>query len=129
MVATHFECSEGQLKTHAHDRNVAEMIIYEVTTTVTADSIAAYESYMRDKHIPAVLSTGCFLHATISRSMPGRYRIRYTARNMDVLDRYLGTHAQQFRADFAAHLGSSVQVSREVWTELQHWNTGGDASP
>ena len=105
------------------------MIIYEVTAVVTADSIAAYESYMRDRHIPDVLSTGCFVHATISRSMPGRYRIRYAARNMDVLDRYLGMYAQQFRADFAAHLGTSVQISREVWTDLQHWAAETGASP
>jgi Domain of unknown function (DUF4286) len=104
------------------------MIIYEVTTMVLADGIAAYEAYMRDKHIPDVLASGCFLRATIERSIPGRYRIRYVARNMDVLDRYLGTYAQQFRADFAAHLGTNVQVSREVWSELQHWNSQPDAT-
>ena len=103
------------------------MIIYEVTTVVLADAITAYEAYMRDKHIPEVLATGCFLRATIERSIPGRYRIRYVARNMDVLDRYLGSHAQQFRADFAAHLGSNVQVSREVWSELQQWTPHPDA--
>ena len=104
------------------------MIIYEVTTVVLPDAIAAYETFMREKHIPELLATGCFLRATIERSIPGRYRIRYVARNMDVLDRYLGTYAQQFRADFAAHLGSSVQVSREVWSELQHWNAPPDAT-
>jgi hypothetical protein len=99
------------------------MIIYEVTTDVTPAAIAAYEAYMRDTHIPEVLATGCFESATIARSMPGRYRIRYAARSLDVLDRYLGEHAAQFRDDFARHLGSSVQVSREVWAELQHWDS------
>lgn len=101
------------------------MIIYEVTTVVSPASIAAYESYMRETHVRDVLATGCFVSATISRAMPGRYRIRYAARSMDVLDRYLGTYAQQFRSDFAEHLGSGVEVTREVWTELQHW----DATP
>ena len=105
------------------------MIIYEVTTDVAAHAIAAYESYMREKHIPEVLGTGCFESASIARSMPGRYRIRYAARNMDVLDRYLATYAQQFRADFAAHLASGVAVSREVWSELQHWTADAKASP
>jgi hypothetical protein len=59
--------------------------------------------------------------ATIARSMPGRYRIRYRVRSLEILDQYLSRHAPQFRADFAAHLGGTVQVSREVWTELQHW--------
>jgi hypothetical protein len=48
---------------------------------------------------------------------------------MDVLDRYLTEHAPQLRADFAAHLGSTVTVSREVWSELQQWggSPGGSA--
>jgi Domain of unknown function (DUF4286) len=98
------------------------MIIYEVTTVVPPANIAAYESYMRDRHVREVLDTGCFLSATIARSLPGRYRIRYVATSMDVLDRYLSRFAQQFRADFAAHLGSDVEVTREVWTELQQWD-------
>jgi len=105
------------------------MIIYEVTTDVEPASIPAYEAYMRDRHIPDVLSTGCFVRASIARSIPGRYRIRYIAISMDVLDRYLGEHSQQFRDDFAEHLGASVQVSREVWSELQHWEGGSARTP
>jgi Domain of unknown function (DUF4286) len=105
------------------------MIIYEVTTDVAPTSIAVYEAYMRNTHIPDVLATGCFLYATIARSIPGRYRIRYTATSMDVLDRYLSVHAAQLRDDFANHLGSGVQVSREVWSELQHWDAPGTGTP
>lgn len=105
------------------------MIIYEVTTDVTPAGIAMYEAYMRDTHIPEVLATGCFVSATIARSIPGRYRIRYLARTMDVLDRYLGEHATQFRDDFARHLGTTVQVSREVWSELQHWDAAVRPAP
>jgi ribosomal protein RSM22 (predicted rRNA methylase) len=98
------------------------MIIYEVTCEVTAEGIARYEEFMRTTHIRDVLATGCFVRASIAQSMPGRYRVRYTALSLDVLDAYLGNHAPQLRADFAAHLGTSVTVSREVWTELQHWH-------
>jgi Domain of unknown function (DUF4286) len=105
------------------------MIIYEVTTDVEPARIAAYEAYMRDTHIPDVLRTGCFVRASIAQSIPGRYRIRYVATDMDVLDRYLGEHSQQFRDDFAAHLGAEVKVSREVWSELQHWEGGSGRTP
>ncbi|MES3035855.1 MAG: DUF4286 family protein [Gemmatimonadota bacterium] len=105
------------------------MIIYEVTTDVAPGTVPAYEAYMRDTHIPDVLRTGCFVSATIARSIPGRYRIRYVATDMDVLDKYLGEHSQQFRDDFAAHLGADVQVSREVWSELQHWDGSGARTP
>lgn len=105
------------------------MVVYEVTADVAPATIPAYEAYMRDTHIPEVLSTGCFVSATIARSMPGRYRVRYLAKNLDVLDRYLSSFAPQLRDDFANHLGTSVQVAREVWTELQHWDAAGKSVP
>jgi hypothetical protein len=104
------------------------MIIYEVTTTVAGAAIERYEAFMRDRHIPDVMATGCFTHATITRSMAGRYRITYLTTDLDVLDRYLRTYAPQLRADFAAHLGTTVDVTREVWTELQSW-TGAVREP
>ena len=97
------------------------MVIYEVTTDVEPTQIAAYEAYMRDTHIPDVLGTGCFVRASLDCSIPGRYRVRYVTADMDALDAYLSEHSEQFRADFAAHLGGAVRVSREVWAELEHW--------
>jgi Domain of unknown function (DUF4286) len=99
------------------------MIIYEVTADVPAAAIARYEAFMRDQHIPDVLATGCFDSATIAGSIPGRYRIRYRTRSLDTLDHYLRTYAPQLRADFAKQLGATVKVSREVWSEFQHWNS------
>lgn len=102
------------------------MIIYEVTTTVDTDAVPAYEAYMRDRHIQDVLATGCFVKASIASSLPGRYRIMYVALDLDTLDRYLSTHASHLRNDLARQLGDSVQVSREVWTELQTWTASAD---
>ena len=102
------------------------MVIYEVTTTVATDAVTAYEAYMRDRHIGDVLATGCFVSASIACSLPGRYRISYVARDLDILDEYLATHANQLRNDLALHLGDKVEVSREVWTELQTWTAGSD---
>jgi hypothetical protein len=97
------------------------MIVYEVTSVVDPTAIDRYEAYMRDRHIHDVLATGCFVSASIARSIPGRYRVRYVTRDLDTLDHYLRTFASQLRADFASHLGTTVDVSREVWSELQHW--------
>jgi len=102
------------------------MIIYEVTTTVATDAVPAYEAFMRERHILDVLATGCFVSASIACSLPGRYRICYVARDLDILDAYLATHASHLRSDLARHLGDKVEVSREVWTELQTWQAGSD---
>jgi Domain of unknown function (DUF4286) len=100
------------------------LIIYEVTTDVPPARAVAYEQFMRERHIPDVLATGCFVSATLTHSIPGRYRVAYSARNMDILDEYLGHHSEQLRADFAAELGPDVRVSREVWAEMKLFTAG-----
>jgi hypothetical protein len=97
------------------------MIAYEVTAEVEEGLAAAYERYMREKHVPEVLATGCFFAAEFARSSPGRYRTSYLARSQADLDRYLGAHTARLRADFAAHFPEGVSLSREVWTTVERW--------
>jgi len=97
------------------------MVTYEVTTTVEPGLIAEYEAYMRTTHIPDLLATGCFHGAALTRSAPGRYRIRYQAPSEADLERYLDTHAPRLRGDFGSHFPRGITVSREVWVDLQSW--------
>ena len=97
------------------------MTTYEITTTVRPDLTAAYERYMRDRHIPDLLATGEFSGASISRSAPGRYRVRYEARDRAALDRYLAGHATRLREEFATHFPQGVEVSREEWELIESW--------
>ena len=97
------------------------MITYEVTATVDASLIDAYERYMRDHHLPDVLATGCFEAASFSRSEAGRYRIRYEVRDRATLDRYVAEHAPRLRADVEKHFPSGVTLGREVWDVLESW--------
>ena len=99
------------------------MVTYEVTTTVEPSLVAAYERYMREVHIPDLLATGCFHGASLTRSAPGRYRVRYESATQSDLDRYLATHAAPLRDDFASHFPQGISVSREVWVAIQTWGT------
>ena len=101
------------------------MIAYEVTAELEERLVVGYERYMREKHIPEVLATGCFHAAVLARSSPGRYRTTYVARTRADLDRYLERHAAALRADFAAHFTEGVSLSREVWVDVERW--GGTA--
>ena len=76
------------------------MVTYEVTAEVRTDLDAAYESYMRERHVPDVLATGHFLAANLARSAPGRFRIRYEAR-AEVTRRISGPLHAALRADLA----------------------------
>jgi hypothetical protein len=97
------------------------MVSYEVTATVAPELVERYETYMREEHIPALLATGYFATARLSRGGPGRYRVRYDAPDRATLDRYLDQSAPGLRAEFAARFPSGVTVGREVWEVVQDW--------
>ena len=97
------------------------MITYEVTATVDPAITTEYERYMRARHIPDVLASGCFREATFGRSEVGRYRIRYEAPDRATLERYLAEHAPRLRADVEHHFPTGVTLTREVWDGLEIW--------
>ena len=95
------------------------MTIYEVTAIVESDYTDAYESYIRERHVKDVLTTGFFVSATFERSEPGRYRVRYVLPSREYLDSYLGEHAPRLRAEFHEEFPIGVELSREVWDVLE----------
>jgi hypothetical protein len=98
------------------------MIVYEITATVAPELVEDWERYMREHHIPALLATGCFRSAALTRSTSGRYRIRYEARGQSDLDRYLAVHADLLRSEFAECFPTGIELAREVWTVQQAWS-------
>lgn len=97
------------------------MISYEVTAVVSEPLISEYESYMVERHIPDVLSTGCFTGAGMSRGDPGTYRVSYIARDRTTLDRYITDHAPALRDHFNQHFPDGVELSRKVWETIEEW--------
>jgi len=98
------------------------MVIYEITATVDPGVVDAYERYMGQRHIPALLATGCFQGAVFTRAAPGRYRVRYEAPSDLDLEHYLAQHAPRLREDFASHFPAGVTLSREVWVVIHAWH-------
>jgi hypothetical protein len=97
------------------------MISYEITATVDDRLVDRYESYMRDRHIPDVLSTGCFTGASIARGDPGKYRIAYLAKDRETFDHYIADHAPALRDHFTQQFPEGVALTRSVWKALQVW--------
>lgn len=97
------------------------MVTYEITATVRSDLCDEYERYMRERHIPDLMKTGAFEAASLSRSAPGRYRIRYEARTREKLDAYLAEHAPRLRQHFAETFPAGVELAREEWALLESW--------
>jgi hypothetical protein len=97
------------------------MVAYEVKVEVREDLAGAFERYMREKHIPEILATGCFKAIRFEQASPTLFRSRYEAASQKDLDRYMGEHTAAFRADFMAHFPEGCTPSREVWEGLQAW--------
>ena len=97
------------------------MITYEITAVVEPELVDAYETYMRTRHIPDLLATGCFIHASFDRTTGGRYRIRYVARDRAELDRYLGSFAGDLRAHFSDRFPRGIEITRENWETVESW--------
>ena len=101
------------------------MVRYEVTVDVEPELAERLAGYMREKHIPEILRTGCFAAISFEQAGPARFRTSYVARTQADLDRYLAEHTAHFRADFLAHFPSGASASREVWTVAEEWAHGG----
>ena len=100
------------------------MISYEVTLDIDPRFAEGVETYMRQKHIPEIFSTGCFQQIHFERASSTRFRSRYQALTQAHLDRYLGDHAQHFRND-------SAPISRTVSCPFAKYGTSckvGDSS-
>jgi hypothetical protein len=96
-------------------------VTYEISAEVREDLVSSYEAFMREMHIPDLLATGHFLGASFSRGTPGRYRVRYEARDIAALERYLAEDAPRLREHFDAHFPDGVRLSREVWALVEQW--------
>jgi len=99
-------------------------LVYEVTAVVESELADGWERYMRARHIPDVLATGCFTGASLARASGGRYLIRYHLATRAELERYLAQAAPALRAEFAAHYPGGVALTRETWELVQEWEPG-----
>ncbi len=97
------------------------MIRYEVTLDVDPAEAPAVEAYLRTKHIPEILATGCFQAIRFQKASGTRFRSCYEARGREDLERYLRQHTAAFREDFLAHFPSGCTVDREVWEDAEAW--------
>lgn len=97
------------------------MVLYEVSVQIQQDLGAAFENYMRSKHIPEIWDTGCFQQIHFDRSESGTYRTSYQAATFADYQRYIDSHAQALRADFMQHFPEGCAVTRQVFETLQSW--------
>ncbi|MFM1874436.1 MAG: hypothetical protein RL266_173 [Bacteroidota bacterium] len=82
------------------------MIIYNVTVNIDHSVHDEWLAWMRDVHIPEVMSTGFFLENRFAKVLVEdqggiTYSIQYLCKNMADLEDYQRQHAARFQADHA----------------------------
>lgn len=82
------------------------MVIYNVTVSIDLSVANDWLSWMRSKHIPDVLKTGCFLECRLSRVNGEEeggltYSVMYLAKDQATLDRYQAEFAPALQQDHA----------------------------
>lgn len=80
------------------------MIIYNVTVNIDNSVHEEWLEWMKSKHIPDVVGTGCFTEGKIFRILVNEesgisYSVQYSATSMDDVNRYLKEHAEALRND------------------------------
>jgi hypothetical protein len=96
------------------------MIIYNVTTHVNEDIANAWLKWLKDEHIPDIISTGCFINATILRLIEvdettgPTYAIQYHATSKILYNRYIENFAEPMRKKAIEKWGDQFIAFRSV---------------
>ena len=100
------------------------MFIYNVTTNIEEDVHDQWVKWMKEEHIPAMIKTGKFINAIMSRvdvveSMGGiTYSIQYKVQSKAILERYFEEDAHELRAQTKLFDGKFVSFRTEM--EIVH---------
>ncbi len=81
-----------------------QMILYNVTVKIDKDVHADWLQWMKDIHIPDVLSTGMFVDNKLCRVMIDEadgftYSIQYFCKNMEILEKYNKEYAPRLQKE------------------------------
>lgn len=79
------------------------MIVYNVTTKVTTAIQQQWLQWIKEEHIPDIISTGCFTHATVLQLMEvddsegPTFAVQYFAESKALYNNYIEKHAAAMR--------------------------------
>jgi hypothetical protein len=96
------------------------MIIYNVTVKVENSISASWLTWLKDEHIPDIIGTGCFSHATVARLIETddaegpTYAVQYYAESKARYNRYISNFADGMRKKAFDKWGNQFIAFRSV---------------
>lgn len=102
------------------------MILYNVTVSIDESIHAEWLEWMRTKHIPDVMATGCFLESRISRIHGEEeggftFSIMYLSQNQEQYDTYQAKHAPALQAEHAQRYAGKFAAFRTVLSVIEEF--------
>ena len=98
-------------------------IIYNITYKVPVELKEEWFSWMRTKHVPAILATRCFYKTKFLKvreddtnllDTDTTYAIQYHATNFANYERYINEHQDNFRKEVHTRWGNKVLSFRTI---------------
>jgi hypothetical protein len=95
------------------------MILYNVTVNIENDVHDEWLQWMKEVHVPHVMSTGLFVENKIGRLLVEEeqgvtYSFQYTCQSMEVYNQYKNEHAAQLQADVLKKFGGKFVAFRTL---------------
>jgi hypothetical protein len=96
------------------------MIIYNVTVKADHSIAADWLSWMKEEHIPDIIRTGCFTHATIlqllevDESDGPTYAVQYHAESKALYNKYISSYADEMRKKAMDKWGNKFIAFRSI---------------
>lgn len=102
------------------------MVLYNVTVSIDREIEHEWLDWMRNKHIPEVMQTGCFQECRISRIQGeedggSAYSFLYLAPSQDKMDEYQEKHAPLLQQDHASRYGGKFAAFRTLLTVIEEF--------
>jgi hypothetical protein len=96
------------------------MIVYNVTVKVEWSIAEAWLQWLKEEHIPDIIGTGCFTHASILRLIETddtegpSYAVQYFAESKALYNRYIENHSTAMRRSGLDKWGGKFIAFRSV---------------
>lgn len=95
------------------------MYIYNVTVSIDESVHDEWLKWMREKHIPDVMNTGCFIDNKLVRVLKEEndgltYSFQYTFKDMATIERYQKDFAPGLQADVKKHYDGKFAAFRTL---------------
>ena len=96
------------------------MFIYNVTVQVDKDIAKQWLNWLREEHIPELMSTGCFTHCQVVKlldvdeSEAITYAIQYYSASRELIDKYVNDYAADIRNKTVAKWSDRFVAFRTV---------------